>query len=93
MLLKVVQHSARIVGNDSSPLHRPPHVNNLASIRTQVLLQDGARWFGVCTDVAVKSAKGGRLMVDLSLHIGICSPGSNGQQACTNCIQDRDAPM
>ena len=75
MLLKVVQHRARVIGNDSAPLHRPPHIDNLACIRTQVLLQDGARRFGVRTDVAVKSAKGGRLMVDLSLYVGISSPG------------------
>ena len=77
MFLKVTQHRARVIGNDSVLLQWPSHVDNLASVLAQVFLHNGAGWFGVRADVSVKSAKSGRLTVDLSLHVGISSPGSD----------------
>ena len=76
MLLKVVKHRAGVIGNDPASLHRPSHIDDFTSIPAQVVLQDGARGFGV-TDVTVESAEGRGLMVDLTLYFSEGCPGSD----------------
>src|ERR1700745_1240098 len=88
MFLKVGKYWARVVGNDSAPLHRPSHVDDLTSVPAQVFLHGGAQWFGVRNGSAVETAKGTRLMVDFSLHLIKGSPSANRKQARSNCVQD-----
>src|SRR5216684_38199 len=91
MPLKIVQCAAGVVRNDAAPLHRPSCVNHLTRIISQVLLQDGARWFWICIDIAIESAEGSCFMLDFAFHLGVGGPCTNCHQTQRNSVKNSHA--